>query len=91
MHPQLEDKWRSPRVDTNGSDRIFVNSVRFQLNREAIYRASFSPARQTLALKTYPKAIEIGREDYGNGKIPHLVSEKSVHCPAGAVSESLTN
>lgn len=35
-----------------------------------------------IELAAIPKAIEIGREDDSNGKISHLVSEKSVHRPA---------
>ena len=41
--------------------------------------------KEGIKLAAIPKAIEIGREDDGNGKIPYLVSETSVHRGAGSV------
>lgn len=41
-----------------------------------------------IKLAAIPKGIEIGREDDTNGKIPHIVSETSVHRPASLLSDS---
>jgi hypothetical protein len=43
-----------------------------------------------IQLAAIPKSMDVSEPDDGNGKIPYLVSETSVHRKAGAVSETPT-
>jgi small conductance mechanosensitive channel len=44
--------------------------------------------KEGIQLAAIPKSIEISQEDDSNGKIPHFVSETSVHRRVGSVSET---
>jgi small conductance mechanosensitive channel len=58
-----------------------VNSDVIRMIRERFYQ-------EGIQLAAIPKSMDVAEPDNSNGKIPHFVSETSVHRRVGSVSET---
>jgi small conductance mechanosensitive channel len=79
----IEDYYIS--VKANGwvkkDDFWTVNSDVIRMIRERFYQ-------EGIQLAAIPKSMDVAEPDNSNGKIPHFVSETSVHRRVGSVSET---